>query len=250
MRRIHFVVLLVAAAALTATALTTASDTSNSSDAGVATDATICRIPYKNMNSWSFTVDTSSSSSGENGGGGGASGQSGSTTTTFLFSISPCANTTILSPSGAVCGMGFAGWTERTPQHNSTCMYVYTRNLTSDSSTKTIYATTSGDEVLVVNWKCTGLEDDTDPTKTRVLAVTGNRTRREVTIETKGCLDPDTSELRAGVIVAICVVAVFVFVVILSVVKTKCFGGGSSSGSSGSLGGGGGAIGDGYHAAP
>lgn len=225
-------------------------NTDNNSAAGaiaVPTDPSICAIPYDKTKNLEYQVQASDSASSGSAPATTAAASSAAAvaTTTFLFSISPCTNTTIVSPTGAVCGMGFAGWTERTPQHNATCMYLYTRNLTSDKSSTTIYATEEGTETLVVNWLCTGLQGDLDPTVQSVRKVTGNRTRREVTIQTKGCLLPDTGELRAGVIVAICVVAVFVLVVILSVVRAKC--GGSSSSSSAASGG---AVNGDYSAAP
>jgi hypothetical protein len=235
----------VAAQATTA-AETATTTTAAASSAADEPDPSICAIPYAKMKNLQFVAGSASSSSSS---GSSSSSQSGSSTT-FLFSVSPCENTTILSPSGSFCGMGFAGWTELTPAHNSTCMYVYTRNLTSHKSSVTIYATSDYSETLVVNWDCTGLEGDLNPNQKMVTSVTGNRTRREVTIQTKGCQRPDTGELRAGVIVAICVVSIFVLVVILSVVKAKCFGGSGGAGSGAGASQSSATYNDGYTAAP
>ena len=148
--------------------------------------------------------------------------------TWVLFSISACTRRAITAtPGGAVCGDGFAGWTEGAAPMNASCQYLYTANTSTGIATQTSY--TNGTYVLVVNWRCTGLATELDPARSEVTAVSGNRDRREVWLTTKACVQRN-DDLKAGVIVAIVVVAIFLLVVIVSVVKAKCFGSGGTGG--------------------
>lgn len=183
--------------------------------------------------------------------------------------IWPPAASSKTAPGVSACGNGYGGWTEDKPQFNKTCQYFYETLLSTPSPTNTsssspvpspadgpnaniiknnptaasllktitahqtlYYSSTSPTTglLLFVSWKCTGLDGDLKPTDTTVIDVSGNSTLRRITIQSRGCREPDDGSLKVGVVVAICVVAVFVLVVIVSVLKAKCFGSSSSSG--------------------